>query len=284
MSDNAQSNLPTHIDDYQPPQSMAAPVMSQPQDFSSSPAQSMGDIGVPNGFNPPPAPQAPVTPPQNLVQPVTDIIDENNLTDTEKILYATQGLKASAPIEPPAVEPIASDTAGNVVSSPSDVAVQPSTPATPATPVVSASPDRGQSLEAQNIFDLLGVADGKPEEKEAFLDELQDVIWEDFLSHDAELLLTPQELTKLDELKAKGSGAEVQEEILVFLEKLIPDLEDMMMDKAIELKEDMVMERIAGLREFHSQNAQALEQITNAEKQISEGHWADAAKTLNAIK
>lgn len=256
MSDNAQSNLPTHIDDYQPPQPMA-------------------NVGVPNGFNPPPAPQAPVMPVQNLTQPVANIFDENNLTDTEKILFATQNLKTSTPAESAVVMPAAAIATDNVTNSSSGVAEQPLTPA---------ATDRGQSLEAQNIFDLLGVADGKPEEKEAFLDELQDVIWEDFLSHDAELLLTPQELTQLNELKAKGSSAEVQEEILVFLEKLIPDLEDMMMDKAIELKEDMVMERIAGMREFHSQNAQALEQITNAERQISEGRWADAAKTLNAIK
>jgi hypothetical protein len=146
------------------------------------------------------------------------------------------------------------------------------------------APLSNQSLETQNIFDLLGVNDGKDDEKEAFLDELQEVIWEDFIENDVELLLNEEQLKELREIEAKGQTREVQEEMLVYLEELLPDLEDIMMDKALELKEDMVLERISGMKEFYSGNQSALDQISRSEGLISENKWADAGSLLNSIK
>lgn len=148
----------------------------------------------------------------------------------------------------------------------------------------SPSPLTDQSLETQNIFDLLGVSDGKEDEKEAFLDELQEVIWEDFIENDVSLLLDEDQVKKLKEIEEKGQTREVQEEMLVYLEELLPDLEDIMMDKALELKEDMVLERISGMKEFYSGNQTALDQISKAEGLISENKWADAGNLLNSIK
>lgn len=145
--------------------------------------------------------------------------------------------------------------------------------------------DQSQSLEAQNIFDLLGVSESSTdEEKERFLDELQEVIWEDFIENDVNLLLTEDEFSGLQKIKEKGNTPEVQEEILGFLENLIPDLEEIMLDKALELKEDMVYERIAGMKEFHSGNQGNLDRIAQAEKLLTEDKWADAASILNKIK
>lgn len=307
MSDNnLPVMMPTHVDDYQPP-------------------QVANDMNVPAGFNPPLAPvsASPVVSDFSSVVPKSNQITApdmsvRTMTPAEKLILAqtADGFVADDEIASTSKVPVQKEDQNNmnmlnatlpntnfVAPATSDATpVTPTKPATPATVAPVATPaepvsvsatnvsvknspvDANQSLEAQNIFDLLGVSDGKPEEKEAFLDELQDVIWEDFLGHDVDLLLTEEEMTKLNALKAKGNAPEVQEEILVFLEKLIPDLEDMMMDKAIELKEDMVMERIAGLREFHSQNVAALEKITQAEKHISEGRWADASQLLNSIK
>lgn len=284
--------MPTHVDDYQPP-------------------QGAGNMNVPAGFNPPPAPVSNDTNPSSSPGNVTSQPDQitapdmsvRTMTPAEKLILAqsADGFVADDKIAAISKVPVQKEAQNNMLNTtlsntnsvaPAAPVVTPAEPVSAPAPVTPASNvsvknspvDANQSLEAQNIFDLLGVSDGKPEEKEAFLDELQDVIWEDFLGHDVDLLLTEEEMAKLNALKAKGNAPEVQEEILVFLEKLIPDLEDMMMDKAIELKEDMVMERIAGMREFHSQNAAALEKITQAEKHISEGHWADASQLLNSIK
>lgn len=140
-----------------------------------------------------------------------------------------------------------------------------------------------QSLEDQNIFHLLGVTDGTDQEKEKFLDELQQVIWEDFIENDVQLLITAEEMTQLRQIMDKGTTPEVQEEMIVFLEKLIPDLEEVMLEKALELKEDMVRERISGMREFFVSRPQALETLNQAEQLISQDQWRRAADLLNGL-
>ncbi|MFO7719004.1 MAG: hypothetical protein R6W85_01020, partial [Gillisia sp.] len=104
-------------------------------------------------------------------------------------------------------------------------------------------------LEAQNIFDLLGVASGSDQEKESFLDELQQAIWEDFMENDLKVLVTDDEMKEVRAIMDKPGQSEIekQEAVVNYLEKLIPDLEDIMLEKALELKEEMVKERVAGL-------------------------------------
>ncbi|MBU0576574.1 hypothetical protein KJ654_02840 [Patescibacteria group bacterium] len=140
-----------------------------------------------------------------------------------------------------------------------------------------------QSLQSQNIFFLLGVQDGSDEEKEVFLDELQQVIWEDFLENDVKLLITEAEMIKLQEIMAKGDGPEEQEGMTVYLEKLIPDLEEIMLEKAFELKQDLVKERTAGMREYYLGNDTALGQLDKAEQLIDQDQWLQAAELLNVI-
>ena len=87
-------------------------------------------------------------------------------------------------------------------------------------------------LEQQNIFDLLGVSDGTDQEKETFLDELQQVIWEDFLEKDVALLLTDQEHEQFRQIMDKPGPRDHQrqEEIIEFLDGLIPNLEQIMLE------------------------------------------------------
>lgn len=142
-----------------------------------------------------------------------------------------------------------------------------------------------ESLEDQNIFFLLGVEDGSEEEKESFLDELQQVIWEDFLESDVELLITQEEQAQLNSLidKTGVSEDERQEEIVTYLEKLIPDLEEIMLEKALQLKEDMVKERIAGMREYFVDQTDKLAVVDEAESLIQNDKWRQAAEKLNNL-
>ncbi len=147
------------------------------------------------------------------------------------------------------------------------------------------STDNSQSLEDQNIFELLGVSDATDEEKEAFLDELQQVIWEDFLENDVELLLTSEEMTGLKQAMGDkpSSDPEQQEVIVTYLEKFIPDLEEVMLEKALELKEDMVRERLAGLREFFATQTDKLAQLDRADQLMNDGEWRTAADVMNQL-
>ncbi len=151
-------------------------------------------------------------------------------------------------------------------------------------PTVSAS-TTSESLEDQNIFYLLGVDNGTDQQKETFLDELQQVIWEDFLENDVQLLLTKEEHEQLQQLTKNNTKTPLveQEAVVVFLEKLIPDLEEIMLEKALELKADLVKERVAGLKEFHAGKAEELKKIEEAENLVTQEKWLSAARLLNSL-
>lgn len=163
--------------------------------------------------------------------------------------------------------------------------VQPAT-SNPSPSQPTTQPASNQTLEAQNVFFLLGVDESQAEQKEAFLDELQQVIWEDFLESDVKLLITQDEFAQLEQIMAKTGLSEEdrQEEMVIFLEKLIPDLEEIMLEKAIELKGDMFRERIMGLREYFVGQSEKLDQLTKAEDLVSQEMWYDAAVVVNGLK
>ncbi len=191
------------------------------------------------------------------------------------------------PAEPAPVQPVAPVEPVTPVRP-----VMPTPPATepmskpPAAVTPSATPAaQSQALEDQNIFTLLGVDDATEAEKEAFLDELQQVIWEDFLENDVELLLTEAEAAELKKITEgkDNNDLEQQEKIVTYLEKLVPDLEEIMLEKALELKADMVKERITSQREFFAGQTDKLVVLDQAESQIAEDQWRTAAATLNGL-
>ena len=158
----------------------------------------------------------------------------------------------------------------------------PSSTSSSPTPAVEQS-SQSETLEDQNIFFLLGVRDGTDQEKESFLDELQQVIWEDFLEYDVKLLITSDEQAELKNLldSQTDRDLEKQEKIIVYLEKLIPDLEEIMLEKALELKEEMVRERVNGMRQFYADKPEKLQRIDDAERIMDEGKWYSAAHLLD---
>lgn len=157
--------------------------------------------------------------------------------------------------------------------------------ATPA-PAQSSGSEGKELLEEQNIFFLLGVEDGSDSEKSSFLDDLQQVIWEDFLENDVALLILDSEHQKLKEIigvSTANISIETQEKIIEYLEEIIPDLEDIMVDKAVRLKADLLRERLASLKELHMNDQEKLNQVMQAESLVYEGKWASAARVLNSL-
>ena len=147
------------------------------------------------------------------------------------------------------------------------------------------APAPSQDLADQNIFEMLGVTTGTPEQREQFLDELQQVIWEDFIEHDTKLLLTEAEQAELQTIMQSSvdKSMEQQEKVVVFLEKLLPDLEDIMLEKALQLKEEMARERLKALRELHRNNTENMAKIDQAEQAMGQDQWRTATETLNSL-
>lgn len=200
----------------------------------------------------------------------------------------------------PTADPIADQTAGtsqspsaiDQFSTPISAPTSPSVPASPAVapPAVSVTPSttpmsKSETLEDQNIFFLLGVRDGTDQEKESFLDELQQVIWEDFLEFDVKLLITSEEMIELKQMldSQTDRDLEKQEKIIVYLEKLIPDLEEIMLEKALELKEEMVRERVSGLRQYYADKPDKMQRIDEAERLLNSDKWYSAAHLMNSL-
>jgi hypothetical protein len=168
---------------------------------------------------------------------------------------------------------------------PATPVTQTAEPTTSSTPPAGSTDQKSETLQDQNIFHLLGVENATEEEKEAFLDELQQVIWEDFVESDVELLLTEEELVEFKKISQKqGTGDEqLQVEMVQFLEKLIPDLEKIMLEKALELKEEMMRERISQLKSVYKEEPEKLTKVNEALKLADSDQWHSSANMLNAI-
>ena len=140
-----------------------------------------------------------------------------------------------------------------------------------------------EELKAQNIFDMLGLMKIEDEEKNQFLDELESMIWDDFVAHDLELLLTSEEYAGAREIldTKVQSEAQQKENLIVYLEKLVPDLDEVLYDKALELKSEMMGERLAKMKE--SADGTILAKIKEVEGLISQNHWKSAVSLLNQL-
>lgn len=246
---------------YQSPQAPASPQPLEPvQD-------SYADAYVPPASDNPPNDQ-PANDNQASDQPVPLVnMSEPNMTDPA----SSQDVRTNDDGQP-MVEQAVPDQAP-VDQTPIDDPA----PAAPATP--------SEELADQNIFEMLGVTTGTPEQREQFLDELQQVIWEDFIEHDTKLLLTDAEQAELDKIMqaAPDKSLEQQEQVVVYLEKLIPDLEDIMLEKALQLKEEMARERLNALRELHRNDADKMVTVERAEQLMSQQQWRSASESLNSL-
>ena len=242
----------SYVDDYAPPAATPAitsPITTGPT-FSDAPATDMSSM--PSMDTPPAIP---------VEEPFAPLSDP----------------------EPTAPAAMPSDTAPTEQTEPTATVVEPALSSS-STQGSSVSPV-SQALEDQNIFQLLGITDGTPEEREEFLDELQQVIWEDFLENDVELLVTEEEMVELKKIMERKDldDNKLQEEIITYLEKLVPDLEEIMLEKALELKADMVKERIAGMREYYAGKDAQLQELAKTEAFIQDNQWRDAASLLNGM-
>jgi len=140
-----------------------------------------------------------------------------------------------------------------------------------------------EALKAQNIFEMLGLMSIADSEKDQFLDELETVIWDDFVMHDLELVLTSEEyagaLKILDAEDQKNN--EKKENLIVYLEKILPNLDEILYDKALELKSEMMAERLSQMKK--NADEATLAKIKEVENLISQNKWKSASLLLNQL-
>jgi hypothetical protein len=147
------------------------------------------------------------------------------------------------------------------------------------------SSESDQALESQNIFVMLGINSATDREKDMFLDELQQIIWEDFLNNDVNLLLTEDEEMEFAKIQKQEdvSQEDAQTQMVEYLEKLVPDLEKIMLEKALQLKEEMFIERITQMKKVNADKPEIVKEVEAAEKLQQDQKWLDATNALNEI-
>lgn len=134
-----------------------------------------------------------------------------------------------------------------------------------------------QLLLHQNIFDLLGIPQATDDEKTLFLDELQDVIWEDCVENDVGVLLTE------DDFRQFQTISQDREQMINFLEEKIVDFGKIMFAKALEFKQELTQERISEYLDFFNNQPDKLEQINNAQSLLRKHRWRDVWAVLNSL-
>jgi hypothetical protein len=67
------------------------------------------------------------------------------------------------------------------------------------------------------------------------------------------------------------------------VEQLVPDVEEIMLEKALELKEEMVKERLVGMKEYYAARPAEFAKINEAEQHVLAGRWKTGAQLLNTL-
>jgi hypothetical protein len=99
------------------------------------------------------------------------------------------------------------------------------------------------------------------------------------------LLLTDEEVQGLIEIINRTDVDEEEKQglMLEYLQGLIPDLDELLLEKASKLKKDLTWERLMSLEELYAGDQEKMGKLAEARHLAEEGQWRSAAVVLNAI-
>jgi len=146
-------------------------------------------------------------------------------------------------------------------------------------------PVNEEDLEKQNIFAMLGLKNLEEPEKEAFLADLEQLIWDNFVEVELPLLLNSEQKAQADQILADQSKAENErrEALLAYVEPFIPNLDEVMYKKALSLKKEMFEERVKKMRDQATEenNLSLMADLDQIQELIAAGRYKTATELLN---
>ena len=161
------------------------------------------------------------------------------------------------------------------------------TPEPTAEPSAEPTPEpvNEEDLEKQNIFAMLGLKNLEESEKEAFLADLEQLIWDNFVEVELPLLLNSEQKAQADQILADQSKAENErrEALLAYVEPFIPNLDEVMYKKALSLKKEMFEERVKKMRDQATEenNLSLMADLDQIQELIAAGRYKTATELLN---
>ena len=161
------------------------------------------------------------------------------------------------------------------------------TPEPTAEPSAEPTPEpvNEEDLEKQNIFAMLGLKNLEESEKEAFLADLEQLIWDNFVEVELPLLLNSEQKAQADQILADQSKTENErrEALLAYVEPFIPNLDEVMYKKALSLKKEMFEERVKKMRDQATEenNLSLMADLDQIQELIAAGRYKTATELLN---
>ena len=161
------------------------------------------------------------------------------------------------------------------------------TPKPTAEPSAEPTPEpvNEEDLEKQNIFAMLGLKNLEESEKEAFLADLEQLIWDNFVEVELPLLLNSEQKAQADQILADQSKTENErrEALLAYVEPFIPNLDEVMYKKALSLKKEMFEERVKKMRDQATEenNLSLMADLDQIQELIAAGRYKTATELLN---
>lgn len=147
-------------------------------------------------------------------------------------------------------------------------------------------PAPNHGLAKIDIFRILGIQGNSPDH-EALLSEFQDAIWEDTMNSEVTDNLTEADIAKVEAILENEtlSDSQRQEQLYGLLMDKVPNIEEVLQNKTVQLKADMLMQRVEGLRQYwQSQgNAQSIATVDAAEKAMYDGDYATTLSLLEQV-
>ena len=178
----------------------------------------------------------------------------------------------------PTPEPTAEPSAEPTLEPTPEPTAKPSAEPTP-------EPVNEEDLEKQNIFAMLGLKNLEESEKEAFLADLEQLIWDNFVEVELPLLLNSEQKAQADQILADQSKTENErrEALLAYVEPFIPNLDEVMYKKALSLKKEMFEERVKKMRDQATEenNLSLMADLDQIQELIAAGRYKTATELLN---
>lgn len=101
--------------------------------------------------------------------------------------------------------------------------------------------DQLEILISTDIFDLLNMPDLEEETKNRFLEKMQKILLNDFFTNDVKELITEEEASNLEKNLDNGMSAE---DLMIYLNERIPNIEEIMYKKSINFKQTFVQQNV----------------------------------------
>lgn len=120
-----------------------------------------------------------------------------------------------------------------------------------------------------NFFELLGLKDISPKDKEKMTQEISDIVWERFFLEEIEKRLSAEDIQTVNGMVEEGKSVE---EILDFISKKVPDFKDSFAHFAVSVKVDIMKNQFM---QMSSDLNTALLSITDSNKKYSIRHKLD---------